>query len=190
VSDDIDAHYFLSCGCEYYATARWAMSAQRSWVCGNLFHHAVETILKAGLAKNAKTLAELQRMGHKLKELWRAYKAGYPNVDLTRHDKTIDRLDRFEEIRYPNTALNSIGVSMQWSGEPLDVKAHGELKAPRLYVIVVSDIDDLVADLLKTSSWNLGVVMGSNQAALEAIKRENRHADFLTTVIQHGDAPP
>jgi len=48
----------------------------------------------------------------------------------------------------------------------------------------VSDIDDLIADALKTHSWNPGVFVGTNQAALEAIKRHNSHADFLTTVIK------
>jgi hypothetical protein len=38
--------------------------------------------------------------------------------------------------------------------------------------------------LLKTSSWNPRVAMGTNEAALEAIKRENNHADFLTTVMK------
>jgi hypothetical protein len=53
------------------------------------------------------------------------------------------------------------------------VKTSGGLRTPKHYAIVVSDIDDLVADVLKTSSWNPGVFMGTNQAALEAIKRQN-----------------
>jgi hypothetical protein len=48
---------------------------------------------------------------------------------------------------------------------------------------VVDKIDDLVADIFKTSSWNPGVVMGHNQAALEATKRNNAHAEFLTIII-------
>jgi hypothetical protein len=69
---DMDAHYFVSLGCEYYANARFAMHAQRSWVCGNLFHHSVETLLKAGLAKSGKDLPALKRMGHSLEKLWQA----------------------------------------------------------------------------------------------------------------------
>jgi hypothetical protein len=45
-------------------------------------------------------------------------------------------------------------------------------QTPKQYAIVVSDIDDLVADVLRTSSWNPGVFMGTNQTALEAIKRQ------------------
>jgi len=189
-NNNLDDHFFVSLGCEYYATARFAMHAQRSWVCGNLFHHAVETLLKAGLSKNGKSLSELERMVHRLKKLWRAYKADHPKADLERHNKTINRLDKFEDIRYPNPALHSVGVSVQWSGDPAEMKTYGGLKTPKQYAVVVSDIDDLVVDVLKTSSWNPGPLMGSNQASLEAVKRENKHAEFLTNVINPGDAKP
>jgi hypothetical protein len=49
----------------------------------------------------------------------------------------------------------------------------------------VSDIDNLVADIMRTSSWNPGGFVGHNPAALEAIRRNNEHADFLT----HGKIP-
>ena len=122
-------------------------------------------------------------MGHSLKKLWRAYKNDHPEAELERHNKTINRLDKHEEIRYPNSSLGSIGLSLEWSGEPGGVTTFGGLRTPKQYAIVVSDIDDLVADVLKTSSWNAGVFMGRNPAALEAIKRENNHATFLTTVM-------
>ena len=183
VNVSVDPGFFVSSGCEYYATARFAMHAQRPLTCGNLFHHAVEMFLKGGLAKRGKTLPELEGMRHNLKKLWRAYKSDHPEAQLERHNKTINRLDRHEEIRYPNPGLGSIGLSLQWSGEPAEVKTSGGLRTPKQYAIVVSDIDDLVADLFTTSSWNPGVFMGRNQAALEAIKRENNHATFLTTVM-------
>jgi hypothetical protein len=183
VNGGFDPDFFVWSGSEYYAEARFAMHAQRSLTCGNLFHHAVEMLLKAGLAKRGKTLSELESMRHNLKKLWRAYKNDHPEARLERHNKTINRLDKHEEIRYPNPSLHSIGLSLQWSGEPAEVKTSGGLRTPKQYAIVVSDIDDLVADLFKTSSWNAGVFMKANPAALEAIKRENNHATFLTTVI-------
>jgi hypothetical protein len=122
-------------------------------------------------------------VGHSLKKLWRAYKNDHPEAELERHNKTINRLDKHEDIRYPNPNPHSIGLSLGWSGEPAEVTTSGGLKTPKQYAIVVSDIDDLVADVLKTSSWNPGVFMGTNQAALEAIKRQNTHAKFLTTVM-------
>jgi hypothetical protein len=115
VSDSPYADLFVSSGCEYYATARFAMHAQRSLVCGNLFHHAVEMLLKGGLAKRRKSLPELTSMGHSLKKLWRAYK-DHPEAELERHNKTINRLDKHEDIRYPNPNLHSMGLSLGWSG--------------------------------------------------------------------------
>jgi hypothetical protein len=101
-------------------------------------------------------LEELQRMGHNIKRLWRAYKRNHPNAALLRHDRTIKRLDKHEDIRYPDPALGSIGVSMEWSGEPGAVTTYGGMKLPKQYavVVVVSDIDDLVAEIIRTSSWN------------------------------------
>jgi hypothetical protein len=52
--------------------------------------------------------------------------------------------------------------------------------------VVVSDIDDLVFEI---GGWNPGVFMGHNPAALEAIKRENDHSEFLTTVFGVPGAP-
>jgi hypothetical protein len=140
-------------------------------------------LIKGGLAQRGKSLPELTSMGHSLKKLWRAYKNDHPEAELERHNKTINKLDKHEDIRYPNPNLHSMGLSLEWSGEPGDVKTTGGLRTPKQYVIVVSDIDDLVADVLKTSSWNPGVFMGTNPAALEAIKRQNNHAEFLTTVM-------
>jgi hypothetical protein len=177
------AYFFVKSGYEYYSNARFAMHTQSTYIVGNLFHHAVERLLKAGLAKNGKSLEQLERMKHNLKRLWRAYKRDYPNAALPRHDKTINKLDKHEDIRYPNPDLGPTGVSMQWSGEPEAVTASGPMKSPKQYAMAVSDIDDLVADILRTSSWDPGRIVGANEAALEAIKRYNTHAEFLTTKL-------
>jgi hypothetical protein len=69
MNDSLDAEFFEKSGCEYYALARFAMFAQRPLVCGNLSHHEVEMLLKAGLARHGKNLSESARMGHDLKKL-------------------------------------------------------------------------------------------------------------------------
>lgn len=186
---DSDAHWFVDRGCDYYVVARYSIDAQR-WVSGNLFHHAVEMMLKSGLRKKGKRLEELRRAGHRLTRLWRMYKSEYPDGALRRHDKTIKTLDRFEEIRYPNPDLASIGMSIGWSGPPGEIKTFGGLKTPRQYAAVADQIDELVADILRTSSWNPGVVMRLNQVALEAVTRENKQAGYLTTVIPAGRGEP
>jgi hypothetical protein len=44
---------FVENACEYYTTARFAMHAQCMHVCGILFHHAVEMLLKRRACKTA-----------------------------------------------------------------------------------------------------------------------------------------
>jgi hypothetical protein len=100
---DLLAIRFMQNACQYYATARFAMHAQCMPVCGTLFHHTVEMILKAGLVRKRK-LSDLKDMKHRLKVLWRAFKADFPDPTLKRHDKTISSLDKFEAIRYPDIA--------------------------------------------------------------------------------------
>jgi len=176
-------HFFVGNACQYYAAARFAVHAGCIPVCGNLFHHAVEMLLKGGLAKKRKlSLSELKKRAHKLKVLWREYKLDFPDPALKRHDKAISLLDKFEAIRYPDRILASgMGVGAQWSGPPPSVTVRGPgLKTPRQYTIVVSDIDDLVVDVFRASSWNPGAFIGTNRAAKQAIKRRNNHAKYLT----------
>jgi hypothetical protein len=113
-------------------------------------------------------------MGHNLKVLWRAYKAAFPDSTLKRHDKTISGLNKFEDIRYN-------GVIAAWSGPPGEVTAYGGIKTPKQYKLVVVEIDALIVDTFKMSSWDPSRFMGTNKAAIEAITRCNPHSEFLTT---------
>jgi hypothetical protein len=178
---EMDAHFFVSKGCEYYAVARFAMHTQRTWVCGNLFHHAIETLLKGGLRNKGFTLTQLKAMGHDLKPLWREFKKTFPD-NLAQHDKTISLLNKFEDIRYPTAAVKSMAISSQWAGSPPTAKYYGG-KTSKQFTLIVSDIDNLVGDIIKASSWNPGVIMGRNRFALTAIRRQNKRARFLTKVL-------
>jgi hypothetical protein len=57
---------------------------------------------------------------------------------------------------------------------------YGGMKSPKQYAVVVSGIDNLVADIMRSSSWNPAFA-GTNEAILEAIRRYNNHAEFLTS---------
>jgi hypothetical protein len=175
--------FFMENGSQYYTMARFAAHAQRMPVGGNLFHHAVEMLLKGGLARE-RPLSDLKDMGHDLKVLWRAFKTDFPEPALGRHDKIISGLNKFEDIRYPNPSkVSAMGVSLEWSGPPGTIKTYGGLRTPKQFAVVVSDIDDLVADIFKAASWSpasASFLGGPNPAALEAITRNNVHAEFLT----------
>ena len=149
---------------------------------GILFHHAVEMLLKGGLLQN-RALSDAEKMGHSLKKMWRAFKEDFPEPYLKRHDETISSLGKFDAIRYWDAAVfkHGVGMTAQWERPVHQVVTYGTGKSPKQLVVVVSDIDHLVADVLKAASWNPGVFIGTNPSALEAISRCNNHAEFLTT---------
>ena len=101
-SDNRESMLFVQNACQYYATARFAMHAGCMPVMGILFHHTVEMFLKGGLVRN-RTLGELKDMGHRLKLLWRAFKEDSHDPNLSRHDRTISRLDKVRCYSLPET---------------------------------------------------------------------------------------
>jgi hypothetical protein len=184
--NETDPVLFLSNAFEYYAAARFAVYAKRVGVCGNITHRAVEMFLKGGLARY-RTLSELQAFRHNLKRTWRAFKTDFPDPALCRHDKTISLLNRFEELRYPShdgPAVIEIEIvwGPTWPGIPATSRSHPGMKRPRKYYLAMGDIDDLVADVFKAIKWNpiFFTTRHPNPAALEAITRDNKHADYLT----------
>jgi hypothetical protein len=150
-------------------------------VCGNLFHHAVEMLLKGGLSRKRK-LSQLKSMGHQLKLLWREFKSDFPDPALKKHDRTISLLDKFEAIRYPDSIVRfGMGAGAQWSGPAPSVTVRGPgLKTPKQYTVVVSEIDDLLVDVFRNLSLKPGAFIGTNRAGRQAITRFNRHRKFLT----------
>src|ERR1700730_15444834 len=88
---------------------------------------------------------------------------------LERHGKTISGLNKFEDIRYPGANQHAMAVAAEWSGPAGEVTAYGGITTPKQYTLVVSEIDDLIADAFKMSNWNPSGFMGTNPAALEAI---------------------
>jgi hypothetical protein len=171
-------------GSQYYTTARFAMRAQRMPVCGNLFHHAVEMLLKGRACTKTTALRLEGQHGPQPQEAMAGIQEEFPDPSLQRHDKTISGLDEFEDIRYPNPEkVPSMLVGAEWSGPTAALKTHGQLKAPKQYVLVVSPIDDLVADVFKVSSWppaSASFLGRTNDTGLEAITHHNAHSKFWT----------
>jgi hypothetical protein len=143
--DNRESMLFVTNASQYYATARFAMHAQCMPVMGILFHHTVEMLLKGGLAQK-RTLGELKDMEHRLKKkIWPAFKEDFPNPNLSRHDKTISSLDKFDAARYPNAILrHGMGGRAEWRGPVTEEIAHGGIRTVRPYLIEVRTIDDLV----------------------------------------------
>jgi hypothetical protein len=79
-------------------------------------------------------------------------------------------------------AKYGMGITAAWSGPAGEVKTYGGLKTPKQYTLVVSDVDDLVADVFKVCSRNPFAFFTTrmNPHALEALTRNNAHSEFLT----------
>ena len=145
-------------------------------VAGNLYHHAIEMLLKARLS-DTRSLEVLSRrpFGHCLQALWNAFKAEFPGVGLAQFDGTITTLDPFWDLRYPDTVIQEgAQIFFQWTpGISTSTFAPGITPPPR-YDLVVTDIDSLVARIFEVSSRNLAFFMnGMNEYARNAITLDN-----------------
>jgi hypothetical protein len=114
------ARQFVAAGVQYYIAARGAALAGLMPVSGNLFHHAIEMILKAGIITHSVTMPfattqkQLRSLSHDLDKIWKAFQACYPDATLGAFDPLIVDLDRWEDIRYPdpNTFTGAAGIAM------------------------------------------------------------------------------
>ena len=90
---------FGDLGVQYYVSARCAAQAGLIPVCGNLFHHAVEMLLKARLSQKH-SLEELghKPFGHRLPALWTAFKAEFSTIDLGAFDLVIGGKDQVRRV--------------------------------------------------------------------------------------------
>lgn len=144
---------FAQLAVQYYVAGRSAAIAQLIPVLGNLLHHAIEMSLKAGLAKH-KTLRELKSMSHDLTNIWAQFKAQYPTGEAARFDDAIVELQKFEELRYPDSVLTR-GAMMELAlfREHVGTPSASAVAVPR-YVLVLEDIDELMAFTFRLSNLN------------------------------------
>ena len=147
---------YCKTGFQYYLTGRFAAIAGLIPVAGNLYHHAVERLLKAALAAHF-TEAERKKLSHNLTGIWDSVKGHYPQTNLMEFDSTIETLDPFESIRYPERILEK-GLVGGINWRQTDTS---EIEGYQVHKIVVPDIDRLIARLFELCSMN-PVVMTFN----------------------------
>jgi hypothetical protein len=168
---------FFSSGTNYYVAARWAALAGLMPVYGNLFHHAVEMYLKGALIEKGFTVAQLTRLGHNLRRLWKQFKKHYEDGTLPHFDKLVRGLDMFETIRYPDkikgmTMGISIGAGEQtkvWTKKPL----------PH-YEVNLAGMDQLVRAIVEKTGVNPHALMHRllNQQARGTLLQDNPEGGF------------
>lgn len=114
-------------------------------VSGNLYHHAIEMLLKGQLAKTL-SLQELKRLGHRLVDVWQAFKAAFPQEALSAFDALLAGLDRFEQIRYPDQVMQHGMYSyIAWAGPAIRPEFAGQ-QLPG-YELIVTGVDRLIGRL-------------------------------------------
>jgi hypothetical protein len=136
---------FYRIGVQYYVAGRFSILNGMTPVAGNLFHHAVEMLLKGKLVY-LHPLSQLKNWSHNLRKCWRAFKAVFPADDLTRFDKFIVALDQFEELRYPER-LVEYGASIHFGWAPTSRLAAPSTSSVPHYPLSVPDLDELMGRL-------------------------------------------
>lgn len=170
-----DAHFqFFTVGIQYYVVARFGAMAKLIPVAGNLYHHAVEMLLKGQLAKSH-TLEQLKKnYSHRLSETWAAFKGLFPAEDLSTFDSLIVALDRFERIRYPDNVLKEgMAATIGWTPAP-PRRLEGQGANVPQYELAVTVLDRLVGELFRLCSINPAAYMSHfNLHAVAVLENEN-----------------
>lgn len=170
-------HYLVELSLQYYATGRFAALNRLHRVAPNLLHHAVELILKAGLARDHSLDALKREYDHDLKALWQAATAVNPNLLTAPRDETIAALDKFEGLRYPDNLVSqgaTITIAFESGKNPI-ISGSRPSSGPR-YQFKLEDIDELWAALFHNARANPpAFVQHLSAEARAAIETRNRH---------------
>jgi hypothetical protein len=146
---------YINFGFQYYLLGRCGVAAQANPVAGNLFHHAIEMLLKGGLIAHT-TESKRIELGHKLPRIWKAFKAHYdPANQLARFDALMRGLHKYEDIRYPEKIVqHGMASSFQFGSGP-PPKASGKVSRNlRTLHLAVGEVDALVKAICVACSVN------------------------------------
>lgn len=164
--------HFERLAVQYYVTGRWAAINGMIPVLGTLLHHAVEMSLKAALAPSL-TMRDIKRLSHNLPKIWDQFKTHFPNVESSSFDAAVAALQKFEELRYPDSIMAK-GAKMQFElfREHVGTDSSQNPDIPS-YVLVLEDIDALQELIFEAANINPGWSM--TKQAKEQLLLHNRH---------------
>jgi hypothetical protein len=168
---------FMTLGVQYYVAARSAAWAGLLPVCGNLYHHALEMLLKSGLSRKYSLPEIKSKFSHKLIDIWDAFKAAFPSTELPQFNTTIADINEFEDIRYPDKVLKSGALMLvDWRSIPAETGA----SSLKLYKLNASDVDRLIGEIFRASSRNpLFFTSGLKPDVRAMLARDNPVADQI-----------
>lgn len=150
------------------------------FIAPNLMHHAVELLIKYTLVKDvpewqrSDETTELRKYGHRLSRLWKRYKKHVAPTDMSRFDRLIPDLDRWENIRYGGFPTGtSVAKGMTLVRAP--VQTSGEKDT---YVFSLDEVDELIAAIFAASDINPAAV-GSGYSHTELPEWYKRHNAYI-----------
>jgi hypothetical protein len=149
---------FYKAALEYYVNARAACLSGCVFTTGNLLHHAVEMILKGELSRTVspEKLMDKKKFGHWLPKCWAAFKALFPQEDLSEYDPMIAELDKFERIRYPDHILaNGAGIGFGFGRWHPTTRACDINGIPE-YRMAIGDVDAFFGRVIQLCHMNPG----------------------------------
>jgi hypothetical protein len=158
-------------GFEYYCTGRYAAVCGFMPLAGNLFHHAIEMLLKGTLARHI-GISKLRGLSHQLPDIWRELRCHVIDPALATFDGVIRELHKFEHIRYPENLVREgamLALSFQSGSRTFALSKHAEPE----YELCVEDVDMLVAALFKAGSINPEALHPFNEHAEKYLRHLN-----------------
>jgi hypothetical protein len=175
---------YFRLGTSYYVSGRFAHYANEVPVAGNLFHHAVEMLLKGCLVRAKATEQERVDLGHALGRIWGEFRKHAADPALDAFKETIVALDAFEELRYPENAARAHaktgkkgGVSIAVGPGPHAPAIRADGKKVALYSADTDKIDALVVALFKAGSCNPPAFLPLGQIGQNFLALHNAHAE-------------
>lgn len=168
----------LSLAMQYYLAARSAVFVGSVPVVGNLFHHAIEMLMKCFLVRHYSVVDLRDSFRHDLKKLWREFKRHSRAENMDRFDALISTLNLFESARYPD---QNSGYSVAVDREKWSFRS-GTRGPPtqgmKTYYVNLEEQDELFSALLGairvTPEWVRDMLLMSE--AKQLYLRENRHS--------------
>ena len=174
---------FFSIATQYYIAGRFSLFSRLIPVCGNLFHHAIEMYLKGYFSHKFSSKKLRRKFSHNLQKIWAEFKNDIQDPGLEQCDDTIQRLHKFELIRYPDEYISKgmIAVVGIKSGDSTYTDESSSRPEPR-YGFDLEEIDCLVRVIFEKSSVNpLFFTDSLNDDALSYLKRENEDEAWFTS---------
>lgn len=170
--------WFVHGGVGNYIAGRFAVRAGLLTTAGTLLHHAIELFLKAALVERLSPERLRRRYEHSLLKLWSEFKDDDDALD--RHSATIEGLDGFWELRYPDPLVDvSTVLCFGWTRTP-DLPEHPAASTSNLHVLAVDEIDQLVIEVLDRAAIDPLLYRPLNPEGLAMLTHRNEHADRWT----------